>query len=162
MAHILAMNAVWQGLALSAMHHGGMVANPIAGVLSDRHGRRRILVIAFIATAVIMLGLTIISNPVVFVFGVAVLGFTHYALRPVVQSWMLDALPEELHGSSVSLRSATQGLFGVVVPPLGGWVGDVYGLTTVFYLIAVLLLSANVFVWFIPRRQVGEATKPAE
>jgi hypothetical protein len=35
-------------------------------------------------------------------------------------------------------------------------------MAAVFYVIAVLLLSANIFVWFIPRRQVGEATKAAE
>jgi MFS family permease len=132
MGHVLAMNALWQGLGISAMHHGGMVANPIMGLASDRLGRRPILVIALFVTALIMLGLTLIDNPVVFVIGVAVLGFTHYALRPIVQSWALDVVPEELHGSSVSLRSAMQGFFSIIVPPLGGWMADSHGLTAVF------------------------------
>lgn len=170
MANVLAMSALWQGIALSAMHHGGMVANPIAGLLSDRLGRRPIMIATLIVTALIVLALTLTGNAVVFIIGVAVLGFAHYALRPVMQSWIMDIVPEELHGSSVSIRSATQGLFSIVVPPFGGWVADLYGLIAVFYLIAALLILANCFIWLIcdPRRAKGvakaggEATKPAE
>lgn len=170
MANVLAMNALWQGVALSAMHHGGMVANPIAGLLSDRLGRRPIMIVTLIVTALIVLGLTLTGNAIVFVTGVAALGFAHYALRPVMQSWIMDVVPEELHGSSVSIRSATQGLFSIVVPPLGGWIADLHGLIAVFYLIAALLILANCFVWLIrdPRagkgaaQQGGQATKPAE
>jgi MFS family permease len=132
------------------MHVGGMIANPIGGVASDRFGRKPILVVALLIGTVLILALTVIGNDVLFVVGIGFLGFTLYGTRPVTQSWILDLVPRNLHATSVSLRSVIQSVFGIGAPALGGWLADHYGLLNVFYCIAVLLLIANALTFLVP------------
>ena len=50
----------------------------------------------------------------------------------------------------MAVRSVIQSLLGLAAPPIGGWLADNYGLLTVFYGIAIILLLANGLVIFVP------------
>ena len=71
------------------------------------------------------------------------LGLSLYAVRPVVQSWMLDLTPPNLGGSATSLMFGMQSGLAVVMPIIGGVLADQYGLKSVFYFIAGAMLAAN-------------------
>lgn len=150
MKDVLGMGAAMMGWALFIMQHGGMVAAPVAGVAADRYGRRKMLVVVLFATSLAMIGLTLIEDKVLFVLGMAVLGFVTYAMRPISQSWMMDAVPRGMAASSMSLMFLVQGVLGMVSPFLGGWMADTYGIASVFYVIAGMLLLANAVTFFIP------------
>src|SRR3546814_9824449 len=62
LADVLKVSPVVMGAALMAMHIGGMIAGPIAGTMSDRVGRRPIVLAGLSATTVIILGATFIGN----------------------------------------------------------------------------------------------------
>jgi MFS family permease len=150
MRDVMGAGASLIGMVYAIMHVGGMIANPIGGVASDRFGRKPILVVALLIGTVLILALTVIGNDVLFVVGIGFLGFTLYGTRPVTQSWILDLVPRNLHATSVSLRSVIQSVFGIGAPALGGWLADHYGLLNVFYCIAVLLLIANALTFLVP------------
>lgn len=155
MRDIMGASASLIGTVYAVMHVGGMIANPVGGVASDHFGRKPILVVALLAGTVLILALTVVGNDVLFVVGIGFLGFTLYGTRPVTQSWILDMVPQNLHATSVAVRSVIQSVFGLAAPPLGGWIADNYGLLTVFYGIAILLLIANGLTFLVP-----EAKKP--
>ena len=147
---VMLVSPIVLGVAMMGMQIGGIVAGPIAGILSDRIGRQPIVFGSLTATTVIIIGLTMISNVALFIVVVALLGFVLLAVRPVIHSWAMDMTPDEMSGSTISLLFATQSAFSALVPLVGGIIADAWGLSSVFYALAVAMVAANVMVYFLP------------
>ena len=143
----LAFSPEGQGTAMMLMQIGGMVASMIAGTLSDRVGRRPVVFSGLTATTIVIIGITFISHDILFIVGVSVLGFVLFAVRPVMQGWMMDLTPSNLGGSATSVMFGVQALFGAAVPVLGGLVADQWGLIEVFYMLAGFMLIANIMMF---------------
>jgi sugar phosphate permease len=145
---------VVMGAAMMMLQLGGVVAGPVAGAVSDRIGRRPVVLAGLSVSTVIIVALTFVDNELVYVAGVSLLGFALFAVRPVVHSWMMDLTPPGMAGSATSLMFGTQSLFSVLMPVLGGIVADRFGLTAVFYLLAATVLVSNTLVYLLPRGEV--------
>jgi FSR family fosmidomycin resistance protein-like MFS transporter len=137
------------GSAIMAMHLGGVIVSPIAGILSDRVGRRPVVMAGLAGTTVLIVALTFVESATLYVVGVSVLGFVLYAVRPVIHSWMMDLAPPDIRGSATSALFGTQAALSITVPVVGGAVADTWGLAEVFYLIAAVMLLANAMVLFL-------------
>lgn len=144
LVNIMEIGPLWMGVALMSMQIGGMIATPIAGTISDHIGRRPVVVAGLSGTTVLIIALTFVTNDVFYIVGVSMLGLTLYAVRPVVQSWMLDLTPVRLGGSATSLMFGMQSSLAIVMPIVGGSLADTYGLKSVFYFIAAAMLAANI------------------
>ena len=144
---------IWMGVAIMAMQLGGLVAAPLAGVWSDRVGRRPVVLSGLTVTTIVIAAITLIHNDVVLVATISVLGFALFAVRPVIHSWMMDLVPTSLSGSATSLLFGTQALLSATVPPIGGLIADAYGLSAVFYLLAGTMLVANFLVFLLPHQE---------
>ncbi len=148
---------VVMGTAMMLLQLGGVVAAPVAGTLSDRVGRRPVVLAGLSLSTVLIVALTLLRNDAAFVAGVSLLGFALFAVRPVVQSWLMDLTPAGMAGSATSMLFGTQSLFSVVMPVVGGLVADRYGLAAVFWLLAASVLVANAVVVALPRDEVRPA-----
>ncbi len=153
LVHGLAFNPAQTGGTIMLMQISGLVAGLIAGILSDRLGRRPVILCGLSATTVVILAATFITDAAVYIGCVSVLGFVLFALRPVIQSWMLDLTPQEMGGSATSMLFGAQSLMSATVPIAGGIIADLYGLQTVFYCLAIFMLIANLCV--LPLRAAG-------
>ena len=151
LADVMKVSPVVMGGAIAGMHLGGVIVSPIAGALSDRIGRRPVVMGGLVATTLIVAGLTFVTNATLYVTSVSVLGFVLYAVRPVIHSWMMDMAPPEVRGSATSMLFGTQAGLSVLMPLIGGAVADAYGLSEVFYVIAGIMLAANAVVFVLPR-----------
>jgi predicted MFS family arabinose efflux permease len=149
---VMQKSTVYTGAALMIIQIGGLIASPIAGHWSDKIGRRPIVFVALGSSSALILALTFIGDPTVYVAGISLLGFFLFSIRPVVQSWMMDMVPPRFAGSATSLMFGTQAILGALAPILGGLVADRYGLVAVFYCLAGVMLFANVLVVLIPKR----------
>lgn len=138
------------GSVMMAMQLGGILAVVVAGAWSDRIGRRPIVVAGLGASTLAIAGLTLLGGGPLYVAGVAVLGFVLFAVRPVVHSWMMDLTPEEMGGSATSLMFGTQAGLSAAAPIAGGIVADIWGLPSVFYMLAGLMLLANMAALLLP------------
>ena len=141
------------GATLMAMQVGGLIATPLAGIWSDRSGRRPVVMAGFTGTTIVLAIITLLDNQMMLIVGVSILGFSLYAARPVMHSWMMDITPPHLSGSSMSLLFGTQSAFNFALPPLCGLIADTWGLTAVFYLLAGTILIANLMVLAIPNSE---------
>jgi MFS family permease len=144
---ILEFSTDGTGATIMVMQFGGMAASMIAGTLSDRVGRRPVVFAGLTATTVAIIAITFISNDILFIVGISILGFVLFAVRPVMQGWMMDLTPPGLGGSATSVMFGVQALFGAAVPVLGGIVADTWGLIEVFYMLAGFMLVANVMMF---------------
>ena len=139
------------GACLFALQAAGFAAAPVAGHLSDRMGRKQIIVGAIASTAVVLAGMAFAGTSPVFIALIAVLGFFLYATRPVIQAWLLEATPKHMGGSSIGVLFGAQALGAALGPYLAGLVADRHGLSAAFYFLAATIVIANVFVFWIPR-----------
>jgi MFS family permease len=151
LADELKLNPFWMGLALMVLQIGGVVAAPIAGVLSDRIGRRPIILFGMSGTTVLVFALTFISDAVVYVAAIAALGFCMYAMRPVIHSWLMDRTPPALAATMTSAIFGVQSVLSALAPPIGGLIADRWGLGPVFYFLAACILAGNALVLAVPR-----------
>jgi len=147
LAHDMGYSPFWVGACLFALQAAGFAAAPVAGHLSDRMGRKNIAITSMATTAVVLVAMALTGGSPLFVALVAVLGFFLYALRPVIQAWMLETTPRNMGGSSIGVLFGAQALGGAIGPLLGGLVADRYGLLATFYFLAATIVLANLFVF---------------
>ena len=141
---------LWIGACMFALQAGGFIAAPIAGHLSDKIGRRQIIVSSMSMSAVIILLMIFAGGTGWFVMFVSVLGFFLFAVRAVLQAWLLDATPPAMGGTAIGLLFASQA-FGQAVGPLSaGIVADHYGLMAAFYFLAGTIVIANLLIFVTP------------
>ena len=156
LAREMGYSPAWVGACLFALQAAGFAAAPVAGHMSDRMGRKQILMGAMLTSAVILIFMALAGGSPVFIFLVAVLGFFLYATRPVIQAWMLDITPKNMGGSSIGVLFGAQALGAALGPWFGGMIADHYGILATFYFLAVTIVIANVLVFWTP---IGEAKK---
>jgi MFS family permease len=155
LANVLKFDPFWMGVALMVLQLGGMVAAPIAGVVSDRIGRRPVVLAGMSLTTLMIIGLTFIGNATVYVAAIAVLGFVMYAMRPVIHSWLMDRSPPHLAATMTGAMFGTQAVLSALTPVIGGLIADRFGLLAVFYFLAASVLVANLLALAVPRTEHG-------
>jgi MFS family permease len=133
-----------------ALQAGGFIAAPIAGHLSDRVGRRQIILSSMAMSAIIIFLMLFTGGTGWFVMFVSVLGFFLFAVRAVLQAWLLDATPPGMGGSAIGLLFASQAFGQAVGPVSAGIVADHYGLMGAFYFLAITIVIANFLVFVTP------------
>jgi MFS transporter, FSR family, fosmidomycin resistance protein len=163
LAQQMGYSPVWIGACMAGLQIAGFTAAPIAGHLSDRMGRRQIVFSSMTTSGVVLLFMALAGNSPWFVFFIAVLGFFLFAIRAVLQAWLLDSTPANMGGSSIGVLFAIQAIGSASGPFLGGLIADRFGLMTVFYFLACTIVVANLFIFVTP---VGQPTRfavqPAE
>jgi MFS family permease len=155
LANDMGYSPFWVGACLFALQAAGFAASPLAGHLSDRLGRKQILVGSMLSTGVVLLAMGFAGGSPVFIALVAVLGFFLYATRPVIQAWMLETTPKHMAGSSIGILFGAQAVGAALGPMIGGMIADRYGLLASFYFLASTIVIANLFV--IPVRREAAA-----
>jgi MFS transporter, FSR family, fosmidomycin resistance protein len=157
MAREMGWNIAAVGLGMFTLQVAGLLASPVAGHLSDRLGRRSVLMGSMAMTAVLLLFMAVAGKSAAFIFFVAVLGFFLYAIRPVIQAWTIEATPKHMGGSAIGLLFGAQSAGASVAPLLGGIIADQWGLQATFYMLAATIVLANLFIFFVPAVEAHKA-----
>jgi FSR family fosmidomycin resistance protein-like MFS transporter len=150
------------GSALAALEFAGVFGSLTSGTVSDRFGRRFVLLAAMIASPALIL--IFLVTPTCMIFPVLLLlGFTVFAASPV----MLAIVQEHAHGMRATANGIYMGINFVVVSGitvLVGWMGDLIGLRAAFAWGALLALTGVPAVYFLPRRtrHEGRPTRVSE
>ncbi len=146
---ILKFDGLAVGSGVSIIMLAGAVMGPIAGILSDKIGRKQIAYFGMWGMNITLLILPFIGNATVFIVGVAFLGFFIYAARPVIQSWVMDLSAVKMHGSVTSMMFLAETALGTFAPIIGGVIADLYGLTSTFFFLAASVFIANILLPFV-------------
>jgi len=156
LARVMEYPTTWIGACMFALQACGFIAAPIAGHLSDKVGRRQIIMSSMSMTGVIILAMTFAGGTKWFVLLVAVLGFFLFAVRAVLQAWLLDATLPGMGGSAVGILFGMQALGMAIGPITAGVIADHYGIMAAFYFLAGTIIVANLLIFVTPAGLIKE------
>ena len=135
------------GFVVSIYSWMQFVFSPILGRLSDRYGRRPVLFVSMLGSAVgyVVLGL---ANTLVLVFvGRIISGITGGNIS-AAQAYIADVTTRENRAKGMALFGAAFGLGFVAGPAIGG-ITSKYGVHIPFFIAASLSLIAALAVYFV-------------
>ncbi|MBX9905970.1 MAG: MFS transporter [Burkholderiales bacterium] len=139
------------GVCMTVLQVAGLVAGPIAGHVSDKVGRRQVVLSSMLLTGVTIIGMVFAGQSFLFIVFVALVGFFLYAMRPVMQAWAVENTPKRLAGTGVGLQFTILAIGGSIAPATFGLIADTWSVYTAFYFLAGTIIAANLLVLFIPK-----------
>jgi DHA1 family multidrug resistance protein-like MFS transporter len=127
-----------------------LIMAPIWGSLSDRHGRKPVLVVGLLGYGVSML-LFGLATELWMLFVARGLGaILSAATMPTTMAYISDSTSEKDRGGGMGMLGAATGLGVVLGPALGGWLGADSLSTPFFVTAAVCSLTLLLVVLFLP------------
>ncbi len=147
------------GSILGGMGIMMMISHIPAGHLSDRIGRRPLLLAGWSLGVVAVTLMALAAGLPLFVAGLFLYGFTNFVMSPL-NSYVSSARGNWTVGRALAVPSAFFGFGSAIGPLTGGWLGDLYGLRPVFALAAIVLLISTIVLSFI-RPQPRDHHDPA-
>jgi DHA1 family tetracycline resistance protein-like MFS transporter len=101
------------------------IFSPVLGVMSDRFGRRPVLLVSLAGAAIDYLFMAFAPELWMLIIGRAIAGFTS-ANMAVATAYITDITPEEQRAQRFGMFHAMFGIGFVIGPVLGGLLGDVW------------------------------------
>lgn len=101
------------------------IGSPILGSLSDRYGRRRIILVATAGSAI---DYVIMANaPTLgWLFVARMIAGLTAGIMATANAYIADVTPPEKRAGAFGLLGAAFGIGFIIGPPLGGWLGDIH------------------------------------
>ncbi len=139
------------GLALTGMWMGYAAAQFPSGLLADRYGERRIILVAVGGTAIASALLALSPTYPVFLLGTAGLGIVaglHYSVATSLLTRTTDKI-----GTAIGIHTAGAPVAGVLVPMAAGAIGAWWGWRWALALGAVFALPVTALVLYTVPKQ---------
>jgi FSR family fosmidomycin resistance protein-like MFS transporter len=151
LAYELGYSPFLVGVSMTVIQVAGFIAGPVGGHLSDKMGRRRVVMASMVLSGVMLVAMVLAGDSPLFVVFIALVGFFLYAMRAVLQAWAIESAPKNLAGSTVGVQFGITSLGAAVSPLLFGLVADATSVHMGFYCLAGMIIGANLLVFFIPK-----------
>lgn len=142
------------GLALLlVLNVGAVVGLLIAGVLADRHGTKKIVLLWFGLSAVFLAALSIqIQNEVVLYAAVFVTGVFVFSSQVLVYAWVSQLFPVRLRGTALGFAAGVGRLGAILGPAVtGALVAAGIAYPWGFYVFAAAAVLAVIALAFVPQ-----------
>ncbi len=143
-------NLWFAGASLSVLEAAGVAGALLGGSVSDRLGRRRVLLISLLTTTLFMLVFLELNGWARFP-ALLILGFTALSITPVVMALVQESYPDNralANGIYMALNFTIRS--GAVVAV--GVLGDLFGMRLAFTVSAIIPLLGVPFILLLPGR----------
>lgn len=150
---------VWAGVIFSANFVVMAVVSPIWGALSDRIGRKPMMLRSAFGMGAVVLFMGLATN-VWHLLGLRLLQGLAAGFIPAATAYMASVVPRERSGYALGLLS-TGNVSGTILGPLvGGFLARHMGYRPIFFITTVFCLAAGLMVWTLIREQFTPLPRP--
>ncbi len=149
--------ALWGGLLATSFAAMQFLFGPVIGGLSDRFGRRPVLLISLLVMAVDYLVMAVAGTIWLLLIGRVIGGITA-ATHSTANAYIADISKPEDKAANFGLIGAAFGIGFVLGPMVGGILAE-YGTRAPFYAAAALSAANAVFGFFVLKETVTDAIR---
>ncbi len=146
------MNPVEIGLVFTAYGVVGLFAPLLFGELSDRIGRKKIILLGMVLQALSFLLLPVISGIMALGLTAVVMSFGNAAVNPPMMALLTDNISASKHGLALGLYGAGEDIGIWIGPLVVGYVYQNYGAESSFYTTAGLMFLSTVLSVLLLRK----------
>lgn len=161
LAYELGYSPVAVGTCMTVLQVAGFIAAPVGGHISDKWGRRQMIMSSMLLSGAMIIGMVLAGSSVWFVVFIALVGFFLYAMRAVLQAMAIEAVPKNLAGAGVGVQFGFTSLGASISPSLFGLIADHFDIHKAFFFLAGTIVLANLLVFFLPKETVQPAARAA-
>lgn len=148
-------SSVTVGLYLALAQVGGIVSQPFLGFVSDRLGRKIVLIPSLVMLGLSFIGLVVVPTGWMFVTIVLIMGAFLFPLMAVVLAAAMDLVVMGAQATTVSLVFGSAVVVSAIAPAIAGIIADSEGTESAFLFAALLVLSTSLLA-FITRWEVKD------
>ena len=142
----LDMNPAWRGFHIALLIVIGIAAKPVAGYLSDRIGRKQVLVPGLIWSCLVALAMVPFNDGLTLTVAIALMGLFLYPDQPILTAAVFDVVGREVASTGLGVVACIAFLMSAASALVAGAIYETMGFTETMYYIAVLFgLAALVF-----------------
>jgi len=138
------------GASLSVLEAAGVAGALLGGSISDRLGRRRVLLVSLLSTTLFMFAFLASSGWARFPL-LLVLGFTALSITPVIMALVQESFPENRALANGVYMALSFTIRSVAIITLGA-LGDLFGLRLAFTVSAAIPLLGAPLILLLPGR----------
>jgi MFS transporter, DHA1 family, tetracycline resistance protein len=153
----LAEAAIWGGILSTTFAAMQFLFGPVMGGLSDRFGRRPVLLVALVVMAMDYVVMAVAGTIWLLLAGRVVGGITA-ATQSTASAYMADISAPHERAARFGLVGAAFGAGFVLGPLLGGFLAE-YGTRAPFWLAAALAFGNALFGWVVLKETVTDANR---
>ncbi len=140
------MGSLGIGMHLALLSGVGIASIPVIGILSDKLGRNRVILIVLVAQAIIAFLMALTGSGILLTILVGIMGALLFAIGPLVQAGALViAEGKKLEGSMIGLLWGSNAAFNGVSPVIVGFLITSLGYSVLFWYIAAAKAIAGLF-----------------
>ncbi|MFA5523895.1 MAG: MFS transporter [Tissierellales bacterium] len=119
------------------------------GILADKHGREKVIVIGMFLTAILQMFLPFVKSYYPFMVLYTLISVAGMFYSPAMSSIIIDFVGEDKRGRSYGIYSFASGIGAAIGPLVGTYIYENIGNSIVFYLKGSLLIIILVLICYI-------------
>ncbi len=150
--------AGWGGWLMFVYALMQFLCAPAIGNLSDRFGRRPVLILSLLALSVDYC-ITGLAPTIAWLFVGRFLSGAAGATYPTVNAYIADVSPPEKRAANFGLTGAAFGIGFILGPGLGGLIGDHWGARAPFFVAAAISLANALFGFLVLKESLPPARR---
>lgn len=128
------------GVYLMLLYVMGIASQPIMGIVSDRYGRKAVMLPAFAILGLLYIALVYVGGGIGLGVVVALLGMFFYAILNIAQTAIMDVAEEGVQSSTMGVMGLVSQPFTLGAPILAGFLVGIYGTHIAFWFAGIAAL----------------------
>ena len=143
------------GVYLALLYVTGIISQPIMGVLSDRIGRKWILLPSFFSMSVLYICIILVPKGIILGIVVGLLGMFFYAILNMNQTAIMDVAPRQVQSSTMGVMGLVGLPFTLISPVAAGYLVTEFGIESAFWFAGFTAMLAAITLAPIKFRRIS-------